>query len=261
MNRSSITVLGPALLAVALVACSSSSGGSSSPGGPSASASLDGHTYLSTQLEGAILVPGTQVRLSFTDGNLNAHGGCNMMGGAYRIEGDRIRTTQMSMTEMACDPPRMQQDEWLGRFLSDVAFTVEGDTLTLTDGTATLTLLDEEVAIPDKPLDGTRWVLDGLVTGDAVSSVPAGVTASMRIDGSRLELQAGCNQGGGSVEIAPDTVTFGPIALTKMACEGGAMSVENAVIGVMAGTVPYTIDGDTLTLGADATRLVFRAAS
>ena len=263
MKRSPIALFGLVLVAVGLVACSGPSGASPSAdaGGPSqAPASLDGRTFLSTELEGAILVPGTQIRLAFENGNLSANGGCNTMGGTYTVDGDRIRTTQMSMTEMGCDGPRQAQDEWLARFLGDARYRLEGDTLTLTDGIATLTLLDEEVAMPDKPLEGTRWDLDGLISGDAVSSVPAGVTAGMRIDGGRLELQAGCNQGGGSVEIAPDTVTFGPIALTKMACEGGAMAVENAIIGVMTGTVPYTIDADTLTLGGGASKLIFRAA-
>lgn len=264
MNRTPVALLWTALVTLSLVACSSPSGGgpSTAPGDPSAvPASLDGHTYLSTELEGAILVPGTQVRLSFMDGTIGASAGCNSMSGAYTVRGDRFTTAQMATTEMACDPPRMLQDEWLARFLSDVAFRLDGDTLTLTDGAATLTLLDEEVAVPDKPLEGTRWNLDGLVTGDAVSSVPVGVTAGMRIEGGRLELQGGCNQGGGSVEVAPDTVTFGPIALTKMACQGGAMAVENAIVGVMAGAVPYSIDGDTLTLGGGANQLLFRATS
>jgi heat shock protein HslJ len=246
------------LLAVAtaaiVVACSSADALSPSP------ASLDGHTYLSTGLKGAPLVPGTRIRLAFADGSLNANGGCNTMGGAYSIDGDRLGTTQMSMTEMGCDEPRMQQDQWLAGLLGLVTFTLDGDTLTLTDRTVTLTLVDEEVATPDQPLEGTRWVLDGIVSGDAVSSVPVGATASMRIGAGRVDVRPGCNTGGGSVEVAADKLTFGPIALTKMACEPGAMAMETAVIAVMSGAVGYTIDADVLTLDADNAGLIFRAA-
>lgn len=241
--------------AVILGACSLGAAPSPSP------ASLDGHTYLSTGIEGAALVPGTQVRLTFKDGNLNAQGGCNIMGGTYSIDGDRLQTTQMSMTEMGCEEPRMQQDEWLARFLGDVAVSLDGDTLTLTDGDVRLTLLDEEVATLDQPLEGTRWVLDGIASGDTVSSVPAGVTASIEIAGGRVDVQAGCNTGGGSVEATADTLTFGPIALTKLACEAGAMAVELAVTSVLAGEVGYTIDAGGLTLDAGDAGLVFRAAS
>lgn len=241
--------------AVLFIACSSGTAAS-----PSAVASVDGHTYLSTDIEGAALVPGTQVRLTFKDGNLNAQGGCNIMGGAYSIDRDRLRTTQMFMTEMGCDEPRQAQDEWLARFLSDLTYTLEGDTLTLTDGTVSLMLLDEEVATPDRPLEGTRWVLDGIVSGDAVSSVPVGVTAAIEIAGGRVDVEAGCNTGGASVEVTAEVLTFGPIALTKMACDAGAMAVEQAVTLVLAGEVGYTIDADGLTLDADDAGLMFRAA-
>lgn len=240
--------------AVTVVACSTAGAPSPSP------ASLDGRTFLSTDLQGAILVPGTRIRLAFEDGSLNANGGCNTMGGAFSIEGDRLRTSQMSMTEMGCDEPRMQQDQWLGGLLGDVAFALDGETLTLTNGTVRLTLVDKEVATPDQPLEGTNWVLVGIVSGNAVSSVPAGVTASIRIGGGQLVLEAGCNKGAGTVEVTADTLTFGPIALTKMACEAGPMSVETAVTAVLSGPVGYIIDAGLLTLEAGGSGLILRAA-
>jgi heat shock protein HslJ len=250
MNRVLLLVTTFALV----VACSSAGGASGSP------ATLDGHTYLSTEIEGADLVPGTQVRLSFIDGNLNAQAGCNIMGGTYSIDGDRLTTTQLSMTEMGCDEQRARQDEWFAGFLSSgVTVALEAETLTLTDGTVTLTLLDEEVATPDQPLEGTLWVLDGMSAGDTVSSIPAGVTASIRIDDGRVELQAGCNQGGGTVEITPEALTFGPMMLTKMACEAGPMAVESAMTTVLSGPVAYSIDAGRLTLNTGQAGLMFRA--
>jgi heat shock protein HslJ len=239
---------------VLLAACSAA--GAPSPSGRS----FDGRTFLSTGIQGVDLVPATQVRLTFADGNLSAQAGCNIMSGAYSIEGDRLRTTQLSMTEMGCDEPRHAQDEWLAAFLGNVTFALDGDTLVLTNEPVRLTLTDKEVVTPDLALEGTRWVLDGIVFGDAVSSVPVGVTASIRIAGGRVDVEAGCNMGGGSVEVTADALTFGPIATTKMACEAGPASVESAVLGVLSGTVDYTIDADTLTLDAGNAGLIFRAA-
>lgn len=245
-----------AIVATLMVsACSSAAAPSpASPGSP------DGHTYLSTDLQGAALVPGTRIRLAFADGQLSAIGGCNTMSGPYAIAGDRLRTTQLSMTEMGCDEPRMQQDEWLARLLADVTFTLDGDTLTLTDGATRLTLSESEAATLDLPLDGTRWVLDGIVAGDAVSSVPDRVTASFRFVAGRVEVEAGCNAGGGPVTVAADTLTFGPIALTKRGCEPEAMVAETAVVAVLSGSATYTISADVLTLDAGDAGLVFRAA-
>ena len=248
-----------AATALALAACASAASPSASP------RTLDGHTYLSTAIQGAVLVPGTRVRLTFIDGNLSATGGCNILSGTYSVDGDRLAIGQLAMTEMGCDDARQHQDEWLARFLGGVTLDLEGDTLTLTDGTVRLTLLDKEVATRDQPLDGTSWVLDGIVSGEAVSSVPSGVSAAIQIADGRVQVQAGCNTGGGSAEVGAETgssgtITFGPIGLTRMACGPEAMSVEAAVTTVLSGTVRYAIDADTLTLTAGVHALVFRAA-
>ena len=72
---------------------------------------------------------------------------------------------------------------------------------------------------------------------DAVSSVPAGVVAALTFSAGRVDVEAGCNRGGGAVSATDATLTFGPIALTKMACEGGAMEVERLVSEVLSGDV------------------------
>ena len=252
-----------ALVAIVIAACSAGGGaGSPSPSAPGADGQLDGRTFLSTGIQGAQLVPGTQVRLTFSEGNqLNLSAGCNIMGGQYSLDGDRFTTAQLSMTEMACEEPKMLQDDWLSRFVSAVQLRLDGDTLTLTNGNITLTLLDEEVASPDQPVEGTLWALDGIVTGDAVSSVPVGVSASIRIVNGEMELHAGCNQGGGSVTVEEGTLTFGPLMLTKMACEQGPSMVESAIVSVLNGPVAYSVDADALQLtGPGGSGLIFRAS-
>ncbi len=250
----------PFLLGVA-IAVATFSGACSGAAAPSPAAlSLDGRTFLSTAIEGKLLVPGTRVSLSFNDGSLQANGGCNSMGGAYTIVGDRLVTTQLFMTEMACAEPRMQQDEWLARFIGGATIALAGDTLTLDDDSVQLTLLDREVATPDLPLEGTRWQLDGIVSGEAVSSVPPGVTASILILDGNLEIATGCNTGGGAIQVDAEALTFGPIALTKMACEPGAMAVEAAVVGTLVGTLGYAIDADVLTMSGGASGLILRGA-
>jgi heat shock protein HslJ len=257
------TLLGLALAATMFAACSGpgagSSGSPSSP--PGTTGDLNGKTYLSTGIQGATLAPGTQVRLGFKDGNLSASGGCNSMGGTYTVAGGRLTATQMSMTDMACPEPRMKQDDWLARYLAaGPTISLAGDTLTLSDGKVVLTLTDKEVATPDKPITGTHWVLDGITSGDSASSVPAGVTASIRIVGGNVELQAGCKSGTGTVEVKADALTFGPIGLTKKGCEPGTMAVERAITTVLNGTVAYTIDADVLTITAGNAGLTFRSA-
>ena len=72
-----------AIAAVTILgACSSGAAPSQAPSSPPPSApalGLDGRTFLSTDLTGAILAPGSRISLTFKDGNLGANGGCNHM--------------------------------------------------------------------------------------------------------------------------------------------------------------------------------------
>lgn len=233
-------------------------GGSAAPG-PTGQ-SPEGRTFLSTGVEGRALVAGSTVRLAFENGQVSANAGCNSMGGPYRIDGDRLVTDQLATTEMACEPALMEQDRWLADLLGGATIVLDGDTLTLTKVAVRLTLLDREVADPNRPLLGTRWVVDGLISGGAVSSVPAGVTAALTFSDGRVEVEAGCNTGGGAIRVTETTIDFGPIGLTKMACAPEVMAVEGAVTTVLSGIVGYTIEAGTLALDAGGVGLMLRAA-
>jgi heat shock protein HslJ len=263
--RSRPLLLLAAVLAVLVAACSAGTGTPEPTvgGGPPAAGDtggLEGRAFLATDAIGRALVPGSLVRISFADGQVGASGGCNSMGGPYAIDGDHLVVRQLAMTEMACEPRLMGQDAWLASLLDGATIRLDGDTLTLSNDGAALTLVDREVADPDRPLVDTRWIVDGLVTGDAVSSVPVGVVAALTFSDGRVEVEAGCNRGGGAVAATDVTLTFGPIALTKMACEGGAMEVERLVSEVLSGRVQYTIEAGTLTLDAGAAGLTLRGA-
>ncbi len=205
---------------------------------------------------------GTRIRISFRGGQLSANAGCNHLGAQYAVEDGRLVTGQMSTTEIGCDPARHAQDEWLAGFLgSRPAVGLDGDTLTLdSDGTA-ITLLDREVAEPDVELVGPLWVLDTIVTGEVASSLPAGVTASLRFaaDG-RVELDTGCNSGGGAYTADNGSLRFGELVATERACAGAAGDVEAITLEVL-GTdeLAYAIEARSLTIDAGNVGLIFRA--
>ena len=83
---------------------------------------------------------------------------------------------------------------------------------------STITFLDAAVAEPDQPLEGTRWVVDGLLANEGISTVPIGAEASITITDGTAAVEAGCNTGSAGVEITDTTITFGPLTLTRMAC-------------------------------------------
>jgi heat shock protein HslJ len=256
--------LGLTLLVTTLAACAQAPGASPTPSptlNPSPSvppAGLDGRQFLSTGVTvgGApfALVPNTRIRLTFSDGaNLGGNAGCNIFGGTYVIDGNRIVWTGGGMTEMGCDDPRHAQDDWLTAFLgSGPTFVLNGNDLTLTSGDTVITLLDREVAEPDQPLVGPVWVLNSIVMGDAVSSVPAGVTATMTFnaDGT-VDIRYGCNSGGGKYAVEGDSITFSELIQTEMACQGAPGQVESEMIAVLtADALTHTVDASSLTISA-----------
>jgi len=222
-----------------------------------ASLSLANREFLSNAITdgGAafVLVPDTRVRLNFTDTSVSASAGCNTFGASYRIEGGRLVIDGGAMTEMGCDDARNRQDQWLFAFLgSKPGVTLAGTDLTLDNGRTNMRLVDRTIAEPDLNLAGPTWTVTSVIDGDAVSSIPAGATATLvfNADGS-VTVNAGCNRGRGSWAAQGAGITFREVALTKMACDGPAGALETAVLAVInAGSVQASIRSNVLTLQA-----------
>jgi heat shock protein HslJ len=247
---------------LALAGCGEDTGDDDVAGNEPQGTTLAG-TYVVTKITDGgqphDLVPRSQVRLTFEDGTLGLQAGCNSMSGDYEVAGDRLTVGPIGGTEMGCEPPLMAQDTWLaGLFAAPV--TVGTDPLTLTAGNVVLTLADRETVSPDRPLVGTTWQLDGLVTGDAVSSVPNGVEATLTIseDGSAV-FGTGCNGAGATVEVGEGTIAWSDVVTEDKACPGPASEVEQLVLAVLDGATTYTIEERSLTITNGDRGLNYRA--
>jgi heat shock protein HslJ len=225
-------------------------------------AAIRDRTFLSTAVEGFQLVDGTQIVLTFDGDRIGASGGCNQLASTWSVDGDVLVVADMAMTEMACEPSAlMDQDTWLAAVLtSDPTAALDSDVLTLTAEGAVLTLTDREVADPDRPIEGTVWQVESLVSADVVSSVPAGVRVpTLVFSGGEVQVDSGCNTGSGTADVGATDIVFGPLATTLMACDEASSQVESQVFGVLQGTVSYTVEADVLTLTNGDQGLVLRA--
>ena len=228
---------------------------------------LPGRTFLSTARTQAgadfPLLAGTQIRLTFgADGQLGASAGCNSIGGSYRVTAGRLTFEGGGMTEMGCDPPRHEQDDWLATFLSSgPTVRLSGSDLVLTAGDVAVVLVDVEVAAPDLALRGPVWTVDGIVAGQGVSSVPLGASATIQFDADRVSVNTGCNSAGGTLVVEPNTLTVTELAITRRGCEGAALELERAVLAALppGEAVSYSIDGPRLTLAAGDRGLILVA--
>ena len=262
MRRSAILAFA-LLVAVALDACTGGASPGSSGAAPSRSsptAGVEGRTFLSTAVTGRVLVAGSRIRLTFREGQVGVSAGCNSMGGAYRVEGGHLVAPRLATTDMGCDQALMVQDQWVADLLVGAALTLDGDTLTLARNGVTVTFIDRAVADPDRPLAGTRWIVDGILSDGTASSVPAGATATITIHDGRVDVETGCNSGGATATVAGASITFRDLVLTKRACAPPLAGLEAAVVATLRGDAIYAIEADVLTLTAGQWGLTLRAA-
>lgn len=261
---------GLVLLLGALVAGCGDTGDGAGPAGngggtaPIARSDLDATFVVTGVTEGGqkhALVPGSEIRFTFTDGRLQITAGCNSMSGAYRLEGSRLTVESLATTEMGCDKPLMDQDTWVaGLFSQPVQFSA-GNDAAIISGDVVLALADREVVWPDQPLAETVWVLDAVGDNDTVSSVGQ-VVAYVVFHGGRVNVYDGCNEGSASAEVEGSRITFGDRTTTLRGCTGAAVeTVQAAFSDVVRGTATFTIEEGTLRILNGGRSLGFRAAS
>lgn len=231
-------------------------------------ADLRGNVYVSTSVseqgKPRALVEGTKVELRFTDdGRLLANAGCNQMQGPVQLGDGKLAVAEISTTAMGCPKPELhEQDDWLSKLLdARPSWRLDGANLVLTGSNAEIVLAREQPAA----LEGA-WTVDGLISKDAVSSLPEGVQATVSFKDGHVYTAAGCNSGstdhsgGERYEVDGRTITFGDLVTTMMMCSQDQMAVESVVLDTLGlGEVTYEIDRDTLTLkNADGVGLQLR---
>ncbi len=204
----------------------------------------------SFDLKGAsnIVVPeGIAMKFVFGETTIAVSGACNDMNGLYAIENNRLSVDQLSQTEKACDAPLMDLDREVAAFLmKKPAFVYAGNTVVLTEGEKALTMV-EAVPVVDMPLEGTKWKVTGTFEGDATQSLDT-EPATIVFEGGTAQVFAGCNNGSVTYELDGNRITFGPLALTKMACDEPAMKMEATVSAVLTGEKEFDIFGPKLTI-------------
>ncbi|GAA3384560.1 META domain-containing protein [Cryptosporangium minutisporangium] len=243
------------LFVLLLVAACGPAEGSESPATDRPDDPLAGKVFRSVAVteDGADRPLATDVPITLrfgTDRTINVQAACNQISGPVTIDGDRLRVGDLMTTEMGCDPPRMAEDEWLSAFFrATPTWRLAARDLVLATDRTEIRFAPFESTSP--PVIGTRWVVTGLVSGESVGSVPAGVEAFLTFDENRVTGSTGCNRLSGSVALESAEVRFGPVVTTKMACGGGADATERAVLAVLnAGTVRMSLESGTLRLTA-----------
>ncbi|GAA0664888.1 META domain-containing protein [Streptomyces thermocarboxydovorans] len=245
------TILTAALAALVplAVACGSEKGGQADGGSSSAepaaavtgvrwsidSVTVDGTTHRAPSDAHVTIEAGGRSEGSY---------GCNTFSARTEAEGDRIRLSDPTATERACEGKPMAFENTLARTLTDggeLRTEVNDGRLTLTtsDG-ATIRLTRSE----DAPLEGTRWT---------VTTPAAGSRAHLTLDPRKDTVSGslGCNEVNAKATVRDGHITLGVPAVTRMMCEDSLMDGERTLMKLFDSTVEYRIDHRTLTLTSE----------
>ena len=94
-------------------------------------------------------------------------------------------------------------------------------------------------------LVNTRWVVSYLPGVESLKSA-AGDVYIRFVDDKKIKGFSGCNRFVGGYEVGPNSITFGPIAGTRMFCPD--MEIEDTMMKMLAGSLEYMIISDNLYL-------------
>ena len=106
----------------------------------------------------------------------------------------------------------------------------------------------------DLTLDGTSWTLT-----DLDGSPVTGTAPTLAFTGYEVSGTGGCNTFNGGYETEANSIRFGSIGSTMMACEDPALPQETIYFAALDGATSATVDGDTLTITGHAGTLTFAA--
>lgn len=106
----------------------------------------------------------------------------------------------------------------------------------------------EGSTVHDEPLVNTYWKLTqvGDATPEAVDNQREAHFV-LHTEENRVAGSTGCNRLAGSYQLQSESLSFGPLVTTRMAClEGG--ETEQAFLAALEATATWQIEGQTLTL-------------
>lgn len=212
--------------------------------------SLDGTSWVLSELEGYDLDPMQPATLHFEGGNAGGSDGCNRYAMRYSAKGDGLEWTSAGIsTQMACAPEVMKRAHaFLDAVRGSTSYRVKDGRLELLDEKGKVrAVLDAQ----SRTLAGTSWRAVGINNGKgAVASVVLGseVTMIFGADG-RVNGFAGCNQYNAGYESDASHLKFTPAAATRKMCASeDVMRQEQAFLKALETVDTLRFEGNRLDL-------------
>nr|WSX51052.1 META domain-containing protein [Streptomyces sp. NBC_00974] len=198
------------------------------------------------------------------EGRATGNYGCNGFTAAVVFDtGSAMTVKPGTVTDMACaDLPF--ETAFAKLFQGRLTIREQPEEVTLKTAGGDTISMSTKPRTPDAPLVDTSWTVDSLLDGGTASSLPAEARGKARFtvaaDGSASG-SLGCNRFNAKATVERDSLTFGPLTTTRMACEGAVGGLERTLTELLgSGPLRWKINGDTLDLTADTGKGLSAAA-
>jgi heat shock protein HslJ len=210
---------------------------------------LAGTEWVLSTLNGNPPVAGTEITLDFgEDGSISGTDGCNRFMGSYTQNGTSLTFGPLASTMMACPDDISNQAKTFSDALGVTqSFSTADGSLSLihTGNAAIATFAPAKTEAAAGTLAGTQWVLSTL--GGNTPLADTQVTLNFGEDG-RVSGSDGCNRFTGAYTESGESLTFGPLATTMMACPEN-ITVQATLFGVaLQSTQSFTMTENELAL-------------
>jgi heat shock protein HslJ len=194
------------------------------------------------------------------EGNrINGFGGCNNFMGSYELNGNTIQVGNLAGTMMAC-PPEFSDEPFHQALQNTEQIELQDGKLLLKKGKevlATLVGTEPHLITLSAELENTRWVMR-MVNNHTFQIPERGKELFIQFsteNSNRVSGYSGCNRFMGTYETDGNTMTFGPLAGTRMACPGKeSQQLEQEVLQALQKVDSYMILGERLILSGDGKR-------
>ncbi|MEZ7006908.1 META domain-containing protein [Streptomyces sp. AD55] len=243
-QRTTLTVAAAAALVPLLAACGSrpADSGSAGPGRPLTGIdwSVDSVTAGGTTHRAP---DSAHVRIG-EDGTAEGSLGCNRFTARADLSDGRIRLSEATSTDMACENTSADFERTLSRTLTEGPLTPraeDGGGLTLTTPAGDTVRLSQG---RDAPLHGTGWTV----------TTPAGqgrAHLTFDPDEGTVGGSLGCNRVRAEATVRDGHITLGRASTTRMMCEDSLMDTEKRLLSLFDGRVAYRVDQRNLTLTSE----------
>ncbi|MFV0536744.1 MAG: META domain-containing protein [Dysgonomonas sp.] len=246
--KSTLFLAAIAILAFAVQSCNSVK--------PIDKAQLEGNWVLKT-LEGeeaksAFAGKLPSIGFDFEKNSVFGSGGCNRYTGAFTLtDKNEFSSPNLASTMMACLDANKEPQFLKALSTPNLAVSVNNGLLTFSQNKTVLLQFEKgaaTTALTAEALAG-KWNLTSIAGGDLATlftnKIPTmEITADGNVNGN-----AGCNNYRSTYKLDSNTITFGPVMSTKMACPG--LQGEQLFTSLLTTPLQAALDGNKLTLSKE----------